>query len=213
MVSPCIDVLRRLATHINHDLGARQGSKHTSPDLQLDIQELMDILTEFGVYEKEPGRTIETDKPAVLNAVSAGLSQLAGPLADFNSQLRRLQTRCTMTPVIGKPYIERQPLSATSETPEANPTPSDPRPSVIDAVQSAVTAPPSPTPPVEIPVPHDSESAGPYDTPITISAAEADEADELEYWAGVDEDDTERTPFSLDSAEDVALDMDVIDVE
>ncbi|KAI0661524.1 hypothetical protein C8Q70DRAFT_903404, partial [Cubamyces menziesii] len=98
-ISPCINILRRLATQINQDLGSRQGSKHTTPDLDFDIHELMDSLAHHRVYDIEPGRTISSEKPTVLNAVSAGLGQLAGPLADFNAQVRRLQARCQMTPV------------------------------------------------------------------------------------------------------------------
>ncbi|KAI0071978.1 hypothetical protein K474DRAFT_1605970 [Panus rudis PR-1116 ss-1] len=32
-ITPCIDFLRQLATQINQELGSRQGSKHSSPDL------------------------------------------------------------------------------------------------------------------------------------------------------------------------------------
>ncbi|KAJ7844211.1 hypothetical protein B0H14DRAFT_3139397 [Mycena olivaceomarginata] len=34
LISPCVDILRQLATKINTDLGARQGSKHASPSLR-----------------------------------------------------------------------------------------------------------------------------------------------------------------------------------
>ncbi|OSD06261.1 hypothetical protein PYCCODRAFT_1354209, partial [Trametes coccinea BRFM310] len=98
-ISPCIDILHRLATQINHDLGSRQGAKHTSPSVERDISELMDALAQHRVYEVEPGRVIDTEKPVIPNASSAGLAQLAGPLADFNAQIKRLQARCRLTPV------------------------------------------------------------------------------------------------------------------
>ncbi len=210
MISPCIDILRRLATHINHDLGARQGSKHTSPDLQADIQELMDVLAEFGVYEKDLGRTIETDKPVIINAVSAGLTQLAGPLADFNSQLRRLQNRCTMTPVVGTPYVGRPPPAATSTSSDAEPVPSTTstnsvNPAPHDTPSTATIAATS-----EMPAPDTSDlDSIAAETAVPDLAAVDD--DETLYWAVFDEDEEERTPFSLDSAEDVALDMDVLE--
>ncbi|THH13425.1 hypothetical protein EUX98_g9728, partial [Antrodiella citrinella] len=43
-VSPCINILRRLATHINQDIGSRQGSKHHAPDLTVDICVLKESL-------------------------------------------------------------------------------------------------------------------------------------------------------------------------
>ncbi|KAJ7625927.1 hypothetical protein FB45DRAFT_922649 [Roridomyces roridus] len=49
LVSPCIDVFRKLATKINVDLGARQGSKHATPDLTRDIDALMGSLAEHEV--------------------------------------------------------------------------------------------------------------------------------------------------------------------
>ena len=72
---------------MNRGLGARQRPKHTSPDLERDIAELMRSLAEHSVYMVEPGRTIDEDKGIVPNAASLGLSLLNTPLRDFNSQL------------------------------------------------------------------------------------------------------------------------------
>ncbi|KAI0723617.1 hypothetical protein C8Q76DRAFT_767461 [Earliella scabrosa] len=47
-VSPAIDILRRLSAQINGTLGSRQGAKHTSPDLERDINELIDALAMDG---------------------------------------------------------------------------------------------------------------------------------------------------------------------
>lgn len=208
MVSPCIELLRRLATQINHDLGSHQGSKHTSPDLTLDIEELMKSLADHRVYTVEAGRIIddESDNPCVPNAVGLGWTQLAGPLADFNTQLRRLQARCHMKPLVGQPYVTSNPEarpSSTTRSPnlsaqadpaapatETNPTPpsqthpSSPR---LEATTSALA------PASLLPVSHD------------------DDDDEALYW-GEDEDfelpDEETSIFSFDTAADVALDMD-----
>lgn len=207
MVSPCIDLLRRLATQINHDLGSHQGSKHTSPDLTLDIEELMKSLADHHVYTVEPGRIIDddSDNPCVPNAVGLGWTQLAGPLADFNNQLRRLQARCRMKPLVGQPYVtsnpEARPSSATPSpnlSAQANPAapatemnpvpPSQTRPSSPRQATTSALAPAS-----LLPVSHD------------------DDGDEALYW-GEDEDfelpDEETSVFSFDTAADVALDMD-----
>jgi hypothetical protein len=43
MVTPGIDMLHQLATQINKDLGADQGTKHTTPELKKDIEELIEL--------------------------------------------------------------------------------------------------------------------------------------------------------------------------
>ncbi|KAJ7826515.1 hypothetical protein B0H13DRAFT_2241113 [Mycena leptocephala] len=90
-VSPCVDVLRRLATSINQDLGSRQGNKHTIPDLDNDIQSLMASLTEHEVYiHKE-----------VLSAGAAALTHgtASNPLQEFNTQFDQLRRRRELIPV------------------------------------------------------------------------------------------------------------------
>ncbi|KAH9829307.1 uncharacterized protein C8Q71DRAFT_718418 [Rhodofomes roseus] len=47
MISPCIDILRRLATEINTTPGAKQGTKHTTPNLDRDIAYLMASLRRY----------------------------------------------------------------------------------------------------------------------------------------------------------------------
>ncbi|KAF8952570.1 hypothetical protein BDZ97DRAFT_1768339 [Flammula alnicola] len=59
MVSPCVDILRKLSTKINHELGTEQGSKHTIPDLEQDIKTIMKVLQEHDVYEIIPGRVVD----------------------------------------------------------------------------------------------------------------------------------------------------------
>ena len=50
MVSPIINVLRRLANKLHDSLGSDQG-KHAIPDLSADIHALMGSLKEHKVYE------------------------------------------------------------------------------------------------------------------------------------------------------------------
>ncbi|KAJ7222700.1 hypothetical protein C8J57DRAFT_1440284 [Mycena rebaudengoi] len=57
IISPCIG--------INTKLRAHQGSKHTTPGLENDIDELMDSLDEHEVYAEKEGRVLDNDeKPA-----------------------------------------------------------------------------------------------------------------------------------------------------
>ncbi|KAJ7800050.1 hypothetical protein B0H14DRAFT_2529711 [Mycena olivaceomarginata] len=96
MVSPCIDILRQLATRINGELGARQGSRHATPNLEDDIDTLMASLDEHDVYVEKEGR--------VLDVISVGMAALTHgtsttPLADFNQQFNILRERRRLTPV------------------------------------------------------------------------------------------------------------------
>ena len=104
MITPCIDIFCQLAAQIHNDLGLRQGSKHSPPDLTRDIQELMRSLREHGVYIVEDGRIISGEKPCVPNTISQGLRSLAEPLKAYNHAFTRLQRRCRMQPLVGKAY-------------------------------------------------------------------------------------------------------------
>ncbi|KAJ7679242.1 hypothetical protein DFH06DRAFT_975213 [Mycena polygramma] len=104
MISPCVDVLRTLATRINTDLGARQGSKHTIPDLEEDITALMDSLDEHDVYTVQPGRVLDDDEQPVPDILSVGMAALTHgssttPLAEFNQQFEILRARRHLMPV------------------------------------------------------------------------------------------------------------------
>lgn len=208
MVSPCIELLRRLATQINHDLGSHQGSKHTSPDLTLDIEELMKSLADHRVYTVEAGRIIddESDNPCVPNAVGLGWTQLAGPLADFNTQLRRLQARCRMKPLVGQPYV--------TSNPEARPSSATPSPNLsVQANPAAPATEMNPAPPPQTlpssPTPAATSTLAPPSL-IPVLQDDDDNDDEL-YWG--EDDDFELASedtgvFSFDTFADVALDMD-----
>ncbi|KAJ7917839.1 hypothetical protein B0H13DRAFT_2231360 [Mycena leptocephala] len=104
LISPCVDVLRQLATKINIDLGARQGSKHASPDLADDIDELMDSLAEHEVYVEKEGRVLDDDEKPAPDVLSVGMAALTHgtsttPLAEFNQQFDIMRERRRLTSV------------------------------------------------------------------------------------------------------------------
>ncbi|KAJ7102520.1 hypothetical protein B0H15DRAFT_768975 [Mycena belliarum] len=104
LVSPCIDILRQLATKINIDLGARQGSKHATPDLEEDIAALMDSLAEHEVYVEKQGRVLDDDEKSAPDTLSVGMAALTHgssttPLNDFNEQFETLRRRRGLTPI------------------------------------------------------------------------------------------------------------------
>ncbi|KAL1948717.1 hypothetical protein VTO73DRAFT_10523 [Trametes versicolor] len=206
MISPCVDILRQLVTRINMELGGRQGIKHTSPDLERDITQLMDSLADKGVYTEDPGRHIETDTPksgaCVPNAVGLGWSQLAGPLADFNVQLQQLQKRCTMTPLVGAPYTTTQPTTPSAQGPSG--------PSPTQAVPATLTN------PLDASVAMPASTSDPSSMVQGLASTPDETLEDVHYWKSFesfsweeyDADERARSPFSLDTAADVALDMD-----
>ncbi|RDB27091.1 hypothetical protein Hypma_005008 [Hypsizygus marmoreus] len=104
LVSPCVDVLRRLATRIHGDLGARQGSRHTVPELDKDIETLMKSLAEHEVYVEKLGRVLDPDEKPAPDVLSAGLAALShgsssNPIADFNDQFNRLRAHRQLQPI------------------------------------------------------------------------------------------------------------------
>lgn len=100
MISPCINILRMLATQINEKLGSKQGSKHHSPDLTRDIQELMKSLRRYHVYEKQPDQVIEGPRAMVQDVIVTGLRDLRKPLDDYNSLFTWLRARHRVRPLI-----------------------------------------------------------------------------------------------------------------
>ncbi|KAF8196897.1 hypothetical protein K438DRAFT_1906287 [Mycena galopus ATCC 62051] len=103
LISPCVDILRQLATKINNDIGARQGSKHSSPDLSADITALMTSLAEHEVYQEKEGRVLDADDKPVPDVLSVGMAALTHgssitPLAEFNQQFDVLRERRRLTP-------------------------------------------------------------------------------------------------------------------
>ena len=107
MISPCVDVLRRLAASMNSTLGAQQGTKHTTPSLERDIAHLRASLRRFRVYEVIPGREIDdgSDNPVVPDSLTLGLQRLGEPLKEFNAVFAKLQARCRAPPLLGHKYV------------------------------------------------------------------------------------------------------------
>lgn len=100
-ISPCIDVLRQLATHMNDTLGSRLGQKHHTPDISKDLRKLLDTLRSKAVYEIKLGRTVDSAKVEVPNVVTAGFRALAGPLREHNERFERMRRRYRETPLVG----------------------------------------------------------------------------------------------------------------
>ncbi|KAG8691920.1 hypothetical protein FRC08_010053 [Ceratobasidium sp. 394] len=64
VISPCVEALRALARDLNNTLGSYMGRKHTSPDISMDIQKIIESLDRHGVYRIQPGRTLNgKDEP------------------------------------------------------------------------------------------------------------------------------------------------------
>ncbi|KAK6984118.1 hypothetical protein R3P38DRAFT_3333003 [Favolaschia claudopus] len=104
LVSPCVDILRQLATRMNVELGTRQGSKHATPDLAADIAALMASLDEHEVYVEKEGRVLDDDEKPAPDVISVGMAALTHgttttPLAEFNQQFEVLRERRRLTPV------------------------------------------------------------------------------------------------------------------
>ncbi|KAF4622416.1 hypothetical protein D9613_009125 [Agrocybe pediades] len=84
-------------------LGADQGTRHAPPQLAKDIDSLMVSLSEHKVYEIQKGRTLDNDDPPVKDILSVGFDNLTvgtkSPLAEYNEAFQRLQRRRRMKPV------------------------------------------------------------------------------------------------------------------
>ncbi len=100
MVSPCISLLRSIALQVNQHFGAHLGTKHSTPDLTRDLTTISDSMRATGVFCQKPGRVLRgVKKGEVPNTITAGIQQLAGPLADYNRTFARLQRRLRQTPL------------------------------------------------------------------------------------------------------------------
>ncbi|KAH9033154.1 hypothetical protein EDB83DRAFT_2229397, partial [Lactarius deliciosus] len=104
-ISPCIEVLRRLATEVNNTLGSKQGSRHASADLTKDIKILMDSLEQNNVYKEVLGRTLGDNESPAPDVMGEGCSVLTwgvkSPLQQFNRLISTLQRRRTIQPLVG----------------------------------------------------------------------------------------------------------------
>ncbi|KZV86531.1 hypothetical protein EXIGLDRAFT_680976 [Exidia glandulosa HHB12029] len=105
MISPCIDVLRKVANQVHDALGSYQGRKHTSPDLTRDIRMLMSSLAKHKVYEKGATRrgVDESDIEPIDDLWGVGLAQMTdganATLTTYNEAFKTLQARCKVKPL------------------------------------------------------------------------------------------------------------------
>ncbi|TFY51101.1 hypothetical protein EVJ58_g10739 [Rhodofomes roseus] len=217
MISPCIDILRRLATEINTTLGAKQGTKHTTPNLERDIGYLMASLRRYEVYQYNPGREIDDgsdSNPVVADSLTIGLQRLSEPLGEFNTSLAKLKQRCKAIPLIGGAYAH---VHGASDDSEEGVSATHVRPPVDTALAG---------------VDHRGGANATHVQPPGDAAAGRDplnaanvqpqpnggdpegglREDESEEESGDEDDDLEpQALMSLETAEDVALDMDAAD--
>jgi len=190
MISPCIDILRQLATQVNGTLGSKQGSKHAAPDLANDIQELKRSLREHNVYTFERGRTIDGTKPVVPNIIALGLTQLHGPLNDYNRMFQQLKKRRAMSPLVNN--LERaQEVKSDSEGRLQSQAISEDRPETVTTETDSLTTP---------------DTASLESDDGTDSEFSADNESEGEGDENMGSNDSEM--LSLETEDDVAFDMD-----
>ncbi|KAI0078045.1 hypothetical protein K474DRAFT_1674371 [Panus rudis PR-1116 ss-1] len=84
-ISPCISILREIATQLNDTLGSRQGNKNQTPQVDNDIRELMKSL------RMHRGRTLDGKKAQVPNVAANGVHQVNGPLQSYNESFEPRQ--------------------------------------------------------------------------------------------------------------------------
>ncbi|KAF9501682.1 hypothetical protein BDN71DRAFT_1537252 [Pleurotus eryngii] len=193
MISPCIQTLRQLVNVMKLALGTDNGSKHAPPDLSKDIKALMSSLDEHRVYRLQKGRILGSDGGPAPDAVTYGLQQLTdtnhNPLDDYNSAFKRLQARHAMVPVVGGDKTSQGDAPATG---------------VSDGVGVGANT----SSPLRV-------STGPitgsFDEEGQDSEGEESEEEGQNELLEVLGEDSEGT-LKLLSMEDVALDMDVVEV-
>ncbi|KAK1227067.1 hypothetical protein PQX77_009900 [Marasmius sp. AFHP31] len=224
MIAPCVNILRHLANVMNETLGARQGSRHSSVDLQNDIGVLMKSLQENQVYEVQDGRTVDDDESQVFkDNVTAGLEALTtgndNPLTEYNRNFHRLQKRRQMPPVEtsgpteSAPLVQQQNSQPSSISTTASPSilhvhSSPPLPSTsegpsqsLNLVSATTTANPDPQRPPLAAVQPDEDHEGDVEHDETVNElrVEQNELFGAESW--------EREPmFATTTESDVELD-------
>ncbi|KAH9853977.1 hypothetical protein C2E23DRAFT_884097 [Lenzites betulinus] len=125
MISPCIDILRQLASQINAELGSHQGDKHHTPDLARDIEQVMRSLRFHSVYAPDSARPDVVDVKPVPNVYTSGLQALAGPLAEYNATFVRLKEQRAMKPVIGQSALQTYCIPRRHFTPSLSESPTN----------------------------------------------------------------------------------------
>ncbi|TFK58861.1 hypothetical protein BDN72DRAFT_806316 [Pluteus cervinus] len=196
LVSPCVNALRHLASGLNDILGAQQGTRHAPPDLSNDIRVLMESLNEHGVYEIKLGRVLDKDDLPTKNIAAEGAQALfdtnKSPLNEYNEAFARLQRRRKITPISQTRTTAPTPATASACLPPHHSSTPSPNPD-----QSGNSC---------------EDESEPLDADDVL---EADPAD-LELESDLDEANLEipevELTLELQSAADVALDMDLVDI-
>ena len=93
-----------LASHINADLGSKQGKKHLIPDLLKDVDALMESLKSHRVYDIVEGHMFNIDEKSAPDVVSVRLAAVSHGtsstlLGEFNNQYDHICECRRMTPV------------------------------------------------------------------------------------------------------------------
>ncbi|KAJ7869605.1 hypothetical protein B0H14DRAFT_2727177 [Mycena olivaceomarginata] len=112
LFSPCVDILRQLATRMNVELGTRQGSKLATTDLANDIAALMASLNDHEVYVEKEGRVLDDDEKPVPDVISVGMAALTMQF-DILRERRRLTPVAELLGLINTSGIPR-PTPATN---------------------------------------------------------------------------------------------------
>ncbi|KAH8992238.1 hypothetical protein EDB92DRAFT_1797446, partial [Lactarius akahatsu] len=190
-ISPCIEILRRLATEVNSTLGSKQGNQHASADLTKDIKILMDSLKQNNIYEEVLGRTLRDDKSLTPDVISEGYTTLTwgakSPLRQFNRLVSTLQRHCGIQPLAGT-TLPTQP----QETHRLSPS------HTVDSLTLYIVS--------ECPL---SEDDGPALNDPDVPDNNLDNNEELELDGELEQslDDTQLA-LSLQTADDIDLEMD-----
>jgi len=206
MVSPCVDVLRNLASRMNDDLGARQGKKHSSPNMKKDIDILMASLAKLEVYVEKEGRVLDPDEMPVPDAISVGLADLAhsSALTDFNTQFERNRERRRLLP-ISDLLKDLNKLDSSPQSP-SHPTQSIDIPdAVLSPKPNSITQIPFPP----LPTPHITADAQQFELSDATDSSDSDEGDCAEG-DDITADDFKPISFSLETEADVRMDMDAV---
>lgn len=198
MISPCVNVLRKLAQSFNDILGSDQGTRHASPDLANDIRTLMDSLHEHDVYTLKLGRVLDDDDEPAKDCIAIGLQNLTegskNPLSEYNDAFGHLQRQRKMTPV----SLDQMPTpsNATTNTTQE----SESQITGLPAEEHILITCPTPT------SPDNSDEEADFDMTDEPPTEAMMILEELMQGG---DDETLPRP----SAEDVALDMDLVMLE
>ncbi|KXN82724.1 hypothetical protein AN958_02062 [Leucoagaricus sp. SymC.cos] len=109
-VSPCVEVLHKLASDFHATLGSDQGVKHADANLTKDIQTLMESLDDYDIYQIQPGRVLKGAKP-MPDVIAVGFQSLTAamawnPLDEYNTHFKHLQ-QCHHNPPVTAEMVNR----------------------------------------------------------------------------------------------------------